>query len=84
MITKVEYVMNAEQTRDHACHWPGCITQVPPAMWGCRVHWFTLPKEIRDALWLAYEPGQEIDMQVSKEYLDAAQWAQDWIAKFEA
>jgi len=27
----------------HHCHWPGCIREVPPKMWGCSTHWFRLP-----------------------------------------
>lgn len=76
---KVAHVKSAAQTREHACHWPGCTRQVPPAMWGCRVHWYALPKAIRDRIWSAYRPGQEKDMKPSSRYLEAAKAAQDWI-----
>lgn len=79
MKRKVDHVRRAKQTRDHKCHWPGCEEQVPPAMWGCRTHWYRLPKYLRDAIWRAYEPGQEVSMDPSQDYLDAAQRAQDWI-----
>jgi hypothetical protein len=49
-------------------------------MWGCRAHWYALPKTIRDAIWAAYLPGQENRMDPSADYLDAARAAQDWIA----
>lgn len=78
--TKAEYVKSQRQTRNHTCHWPDCDRQVPPAMWGCRSHWFELPVAIRKRIWSAYEPGQEKTMSPSPEYLDAAQAAQDWIA----
>lgn len=80
MTTKADYVRSQGQTRAHTCHWPGCTQQVPPAMWGCRPHWFKLPKPIRDAIWAAYRPGQEKTMDPSPRYLAAAKAAQDWIA----
>lgn len=70
----------AKQTRDHHCHWPGCDQQVPPARWGCREHWFALPKHLRDRIWDTYRPGQEATMSPSKEYLEAADAVQQWIA----
>lgn len=76
---KADYVRRQPQTRDHACHWPGCERQVPPAMWGCREHWFSLPKRLRDAIWAAYEPGQEIRLDPSPQYLAVAEEVQDWI-----
>jgi hypothetical protein len=76
---KVRYVKSQGQTRNHGCHWPGCTAQVPPAMWGCRQHWYRLPKALRDAVWAAYRPGQEKDMRPSKEYLDVAELVQQWI-----
>jgi len=40
MSTKADYVRSQGQTRNHHCHWPGCDKQVPPAMWGCKGHWY--------------------------------------------
>ncbi len=77
--SKADYVKSQEQTRDHHCHWPGCEMQVPPAMWGCRRHWFTLPKGLRDRVWAAYVPGQEVTMTPSEEYLAVASEVQAWI-----
>jgi hypothetical protein len=79
---KVDYVLGearADQGSGHTCHWPGCTRKVPPAMWGCRPHWFALPKPIRDAIWRTYRPGQERDRQPSAAYIDAARQARDWI-----
>lgn len=76
---KAAYVRSQGQTRNHGCHWPGCETQVPPAMWGCRFHWFILPKRLRDRIWATYEPGQEIDGTPSPAYLEAAMAVQRWI-----
>lgn len=76
---KVAHVLGSGQTRNHTCHWPGCGKQVPPAMWGCRSHWFALPKHLRDAIWRTYSPGQEESGSVSEAYFDAAREAQTWI-----
>ena len=74
-------VRTKKQTRSHHCHWPGCEQQVPPAMWGCSKHWFTLPKHLRDLIWATYVPGQEVTMTPSDEYLVAADAVQEWIAE---
>lgn len=79
---KRQYVLSQSQTRDHECHWPGCDAQVPPAMWGCRVHWFMLPKALRDRVWAAYSPGQEVDMTPSEDYLQVADEVQEWIRQY--
>ena len=76
---KVAYVKQQGQTRDHHCHWPGCGKQVPPAMWGCKEHWFKLPKRLRDRIWAAFRPGQEVNRTPSREYLDAAIEVREWI-----
>lgn len=62
----------------HLCHWPGCETPVPPKLWGCREHWFKLPKRLRDAIWAAYVPGQEIRKDPSPEYIAVAQQVQEF------
>lgn len=77
---KVRHVITAKQTRDHACHWPGCKRQVRPAMWGCREHWYALPKELRDRIWRTYRPGQENDGRPSREYIAIFRAVQEWIA----
>lgn len=63
----------------HTCHWPGCGKPVPPAMWGCKPHWFALPKRLRDLIWDTYVPGQEITKTPSDAYINAAQQVQTWI-----
>jgi len=78
---KVDYVKSQGQTRDHTCHWPGCETPVPPAVWGCRKHWFRLPPSLRKLIWATYRPGQEIDMRPSPAYLEVAEKIQKWIAE---
>lgn len=76
---KRKHVLSAKQTRGHGCHWPGCTRQVPSAMWGCKPHWFALPKHLRDAIWRTYRVGQEETLSPSSAYLDAADAVQRWI-----
>lgn len=78
---KAEYVKSQGQTRDHHCHWPGCPKQVKPAMWGCKRHWYMLPLALRNKVWAAYKPGQEVTMDPSDEYMAAARAVQDWIVR---
>jgi hypothetical protein len=67
-------------TPQHTCHWTGCTREVPPAMWGCKEHWFKLPKPLRDAVWANYRPGQEITKTPSLRYLATLKLVLDWIA----
>lgn len=62
----------------HTCHWPGCEKEVPPAKWGCASHWFTLPRDLRNRVWAAYVPGQEITKTPSPEYLAVAREVRAW------
>jgi hypothetical protein len=80
---KVDYVRGQRQTRAHTCHWPGCAKQVPPAMWGCKTHWFALPSQLRNLIWRYYRPGQERDMKPSAEYIATAHKVQQWIVDSE-
>jgi len=79
--SKSEYVRKQAKhgSVGHHCHWPGCDKEVPPAMWGCKSHWFKLPKAIRDRIFGAYRPGQEISKEPTGEYLDAVKAAREWI-----
>lgn len=63
----------------HTCHWPGCPKAVPPRMWGCREHWYKLPRLLRNRIWATYVPGQEISKTPSDDYIRAAQDVQRWI-----
>lgn len=51
-------------------------------MWGCKQHWFMLPKFLRDRVWATYRQGQEITKTPSTAYLVAAQLVQWWIQAF--
>lgn len=48
-------------------------------MWGCKPHWFALPKALRDRIWDTYQVGQEDRMDPSPAYLEAAEAVQAWI-----
>jgi hypothetical protein len=76
---KAAHVKRQGQTRNHHCHWPGCERQVPPAVWGCRPHWYALPEDLRNAIWRAYAPGQEVKGTPSADYIAAARAVQEWI-----
>ena len=79
-MSKADYVRSQGQTRDHHCHWPGCDKTVPPAMWGCKTHWYKLPLTLRTKIWRTFDPGQEISGRPSAAYVEAAREAQAWIA----
>lgn len=68
----------------HHCHWPGCNKAVPPAMWGCKAHWFKLPAGLRSQIWATYKPGQEISKTPSAEYIAVAKRVQEWIESYNA
>lgn len=65
----------------HKCHFPTCNTEVPPKLWGCKKHWFKLPKRLRNRIWATYKAGQEITKTPSKAYLKVALEVQDWCLK---
>ena len=77
--SKADYVRRQPQNRKHECHWPGCLRQVPPAMWGCKLHWFALPAPLRMRIWKTYRPGQEKTLTPSAQYLEVVQQVQAWI-----
>lgn len=81
MNTKADYVKAQGQARAHTCHWPGCGKQVPPAMWGCKAHWFKLPQRLRNKIWATYRPGQEVTMTPSSAYIEAAKEVRAWISE---
>lgn len=58
----------------HLCTWPGCRRPIPLSEWGCKSHWFTLPKEIRDEIWQGYSRGK-----LSPEWIEANEKALTWI-----
>lgn len=77
---KAAHVRAAKPTGNHTCHWPGCQAQVPPAMWGCKPHWYKLPDDLRRRIWNAYKIGQE-NTGASPDYIAVAREVQEWIQK---
>jgi hypothetical protein len=67
----------------HACHATGCTVPVPPRLFLCRKHWFRLPEPMRDLVWSAYVPGQEIRKDPSPEYLNVTQRCIEYLEKVE-
>lgn len=65
----------------HHCHWPGCDAHCAPAAWGCRKHWFMLPRGLRNKVWASYRPGQEQTKTPSARYVEVAREVQAWIAE---
>ena len=45
----------------------------------CSPDWYALPKPMRDAVWAAYRPGQEIRKDPSPEYMEASQAAIEYL-----
>lgn len=60
-------------SEEHKCHHPTCEKHIARPMFACAHHWFALPARLRSALMKVYRPGQEVDKQPSREYMDAAQ-----------
>lgn len=67
----------------HTCHATECKVNVPPQMFMCRSHWFSLPKILRDKVWDTYRPGQCDDMSPSLAYIEVAKDCITYIAKLE-
>jgi hypothetical protein len=70
--------------RLHRCSWPGCERVVPRSMWGCRAHWYALPRDIRVAIGRAYRHGLDTDSHPTRTYVDAYRTALAWIAERDA
>lgn len=68
----------------HTCHARDCDVAVPAKMFMCRKHWFSLPPDIRAAVWRAYVPGQENRKDPTNAYLEIANRAINYIAEKEA
>lgn len=64
----------------HTCHATACDVRVPPEMFMCRRHWFSLPKRLRARVWATYRVGQCDDWNISHAYAEAAREAVVFIA----
>lgn len=59
----------------HDCPWPGCTERVPRHLWGCKAHWFALPRALRDRCSGAWRAG---DVRAHVEALEAIdEWLRD-------
>lgn len=67
----------------HHCHATACKVPVPPEMFMCKPHWFSLPKRLRMRIWATYRVGQYDDMNPSPEYCQAAKECVEYIASKE-
>lgn len=67
----------------HTCHAEGCNVPVPPNLFMCRKHWFTVPLKLRSDVWRNYRRGQEVDKQPSDAYMAAARAAIESVAQKE-
>lgn len=56
----------------HKCHAIGCDVPVPPHLLMCRSHWVQVPKAEQQAVWAAYQPGQEHTKETTEIYRLAA------------
>lgn len=68
----------------HTCHWPGCAREVPPRMFMCRGHWYTVPADLRAGIWQHYREGQEVTKTPSRDYLEVARLIQAWCIAYDA
>jgi hypothetical protein len=67
----------------HFCHAEGCDTPVPPVMFMCKPHWYTLHKYLRELVLRYYVPKQEVHKNPSLEYLTVAGWSILYVATIE-
>ena len=59
----------------HMCHAIGCSVEVHSKLLLCPVHWYMVPKELRDSVWREYRRGQGRNKRPSQEYLSVARSA---------
>jgi len=67
----------------HLCHAKGCTLEVPPKTLMCRRHWRMVPRDLQDAIWRYYRPGQEIDKNPSAGYMTVQRQAVAAVAAVE-
>ena len=68
---------------EHHCHAIGCVVRIRSTFLMCAFHWFKVPRRLRDAVWAAYRPGQEVTLDPSPEWVKAAEEARQWVAERE-
>lgn len=65
----------------HKCPWPDCRELVPVIHWGCKPHWFALPRRFRERIWKEYRRGQGVRRLPTLAYLAVAREVQAWIVE---
>jgi hypothetical protein len=40
------------------CPHPDCENSIPREVFACRMHWFSLPKELRSEIWANFRSGE--------------------------
>lgn len=65
----------------HVCHVCQCEAKVPPRMLMCRRHWAQVPKELQDAVYATFTPGQceRPGPTPTRDWLRAARAALSWV-----
>lgn len=67
----------------HTCHAIGCDVPVPRKMLMCRQHWRLVPRAAQQAVWAAYELGQERTGETTEVYRMVAAGAVIAVAEHE-
>lgn len=67
----------------HICHARGCTKPVPPERLMCLYHWMLIPWAVQRAVWRTYRPGQCDDKNPSDAWMQAADAAIGYVARFE-
>jgi Domain of unknown function (DUF4326) len=68
---------------EHHCHARGCHAAVKPQLLMCWNHWKQVPRNIQQAVYNHYRPGQCDDKHPSKEWHEAADAALGYVARQE-
>ncbi len=69
---------------EHLCHAKNCTVPVPPHLLMCFKHWTMVPRNLQKLVWRHYRPGQEIEKNPTREYLQAMEFAIEAVALKEA
>ena len=67
----------------HHCHAIGCEVTTAPKFLMCGRHWRLVPKLLQRDVWNTYENGQEIKKNPSREWMQAADTAINYVAELE-
>jgi hypothetical protein len=64
--------LTAEPQSVSRCAVSGCSEQVDPSRLMCRGHWYRLPRQLRDLVWMTWRSGEGA---LSSEHLEAVRLA---------